>query len=201
MRCHQGCYESGVRRLAAAATVIVLALTAPTSVGASTLTWADLRGGTVVLLRHALAPGIGDPANFDLDDCRTQRNLSSLGRRQAQEIGAKVRAAGVDVSAVLSSPWCRSRETARLLDIGPVYTRQFLGSSFTARPAIAAAREGRTRALIDDHAGRPGVLFIVGHQVNIADVTGVAPSSGEAVVVRSDGRGGLRVLGTIPAPG
>ena len=192
-----------MHRVAVAILASLMAFVTMTPAAADTRSWSDLRDGkgVVVLMRHAIAPGTGDPANFDLRDCRTQRNLSAEGRRQAREIGERIRAAGVPVAGVLSSPWCRSRDTARLLDIGPVSTRSHLGSSFGAREVVAAARELRTRDVIHDHAGRPGVLFMVGHQVNITDVTGVAPASGAAVVVRSDGRGKISVLATIPAPG
>src|SRR6059058_1594518 len=78
--------------------------------------WALLRGGgQVVLVRHALTdPGVGDPPGFDLDQCSTQRNLSEAGRREAEKLGQVLRAHDVPVAAVLTSPWCRCRETARL---------------------------------------------------------------------------------------
>lgn len=185
--------------IAVAVGLCVLAMLSP--VAAAAQSWSNLRDGKgiVVLMRHAIAPGGGDPSNFDLRDCRTQRNLSGEGRRQAREIGERIRSARVPVAAVLSSPWCRARETARLLDIGPVLTRSYLGSSFGAQRPVADARARRMRDVIHEHAHGSGVLFLVGHQVNIADVTGVAPASGEAVVVRSDGRGGIVVVGTIPA--
>lgn len=79
--------------------------------------WSALRGGEhVVLMRHAVAPGTGDPAGFELDDCSTQRNLSERGREQARATGERFRANGVTDAAVYSSQWCRCLETARLLD-------------------------------------------------------------------------------------
>ncbi|MEE3088581.1 MAG: histidine phosphatase family protein, partial [Actinomycetota bacterium] len=84
---------------------------------ASERVWKDLREGRgmVILYRHALAPGGGDPPEFDVNDCSTQRNLSDAGRRQARDMGAALRQNKVDVRRVLSSPWCRSRETAELM--------------------------------------------------------------------------------------
>ena len=83
--------------------------------------WAALdRPGAFAIMRHALAPGTGDPAGFTLEDCSTQRNLDDRGRAQALAIGAAFRARGVQFDAVLSSQWCRCQETASLLELGEV---------------------------------------------------------------------------------
>ena len=76
--------------------------------------------GTVIFMRHALAPGNGDPANFNLKDCQTQRNLDETGRRQARGIGKRIAAANLSLAGIYSSEWCRCLETAFLLDLGPV---------------------------------------------------------------------------------
>ena len=76
--------------------------------------WSAMRDGAIVLFRHANAPGGGDPPGFRLGDCTTQRNLDDAGRRQAQRIGEAFRARGIRVGAVLSSQWCRTRDTATL---------------------------------------------------------------------------------------
>ena len=76
--------------------------------------------GIVAILRHAFAPGIGDPEKFALDDCSTQRNLDARGREQVRKIGAAIRDAGATVDRILTSQWCRCRDTARFLDLGPV---------------------------------------------------------------------------------
>ena len=91
--------------------------------------------GHIVMMRHALAPGTGDPSNFALGDCATQRNLSEAGRRQARRTGQFLREAGVRAARVLSSQWCRCLETARLLDLGPVEPLPALNSFFEARSA------------------------------------------------------------------
>ena len=89
------------------------------------------RGGYVALMRHAEAPGgSGDPAGFKLDDCSTQRNLSAKGRHDATAIGEKFRAAGVAVAKLLSSPWCRCVETARLMELGPFETAPTFANAF-----------------------------------------------------------------------
>lgn len=164
--------------------------------------WQQLRTGRgyVVLLRHALAPGTGDPAGFRLGDCSTQRNLSTEGRRQAIAIGAQWRRQDLPVDRVLTSRWCRARDTARLLAVGKVRAYPALDSSFTVPDSVADRRAAKVRALIERHRGRPGVLVLVGHQVNIVDVTGVAPASGGAVVVKANADGSVRVVGTLPAP-
>ncbi|MEM6434725.1 MAG: histidine phosphatase family protein [Cyanobacteria bacterium P01_D01_bin.115] len=87
----------------------------------------------VVVLRHALAPGSGDLANFQLDDCATQRNLSTEGRAQAQQIGQGFRDRGVAVRQVWSSQWCRCLDTAELMAVGPVAPLPALNSFFRDR--------------------------------------------------------------------
>lgn len=186
---------------AALALSVVPALTA-TATPATTDIWQELRTGRgyVVMLRHALAPGTGDPAGFRLGDCSTQRNLSAEGRRQAIAIGAQWRRERMPVDRVLTSRWCRARDTARLLAVGKVTAYPALDSSFTVSDTAAARRAAQVRALIANHRGEPGVLVLVGHQVNITDVTGVVPASGQAVVVKARPDGTVRVVGTLPAP-
>ena len=186
---------------AALALSVVPALTA-TATPATTDIWQELRTGRgyVVMLRHALAPGTGDPAGFRLGDCSTQRNLSAEGRRQAIAIGAQWRRERMPVDRVLTSRWCRARDTARLLAVGKVTSYPALDSSFTVSDTAAARRAAQVRALIASHRGEPGVLVLVGHQVNITDVTGVVPASGQAVVVKARSDGTVRVVGTLPAP-
>jgi phosphohistidine phosphatase SixA len=139
-------------------------------------------GGKVVLMRHALAPGTGDPANFAVEDCATQRNLSDDGRAQARRIGDRFRDWGVQVDAVLSSRWCRSLDTARLA-FGEERVEPFppLDSFFGYRPAEPA----QTAAVRERIAGFDGggVLVMVTHQVNITALTGIFPRSGEAIIL------------------
>ena len=158
--------------------------------------WAALRAGdAVALIRHAMAPGTGDPAGFKLEDCATQRNLSEEGRRQARQIGAAFRQNGISSARVWSSRWCRCLETARLLELGPVEPFAPLDSFFSQRgrgPAqTAALREFLGRA----DAGSPRVL--VTHQVNITELTGVVPRSGELIVVQPAADGSVRVMGRL----
>lgn len=163
--------------------------------GASAL-WDALRGGGhVVLMRHALAPGTGDPADFRLDDCSTQRNLSQQGRDQARAIGNAFRSNGVDVGRVLSSQWCRCLETARLLDLGEVEEEPMLNSFFGNR-ARGPAQTEALEAFLSRPVDGP-TLVLVTHQVNITGATDVFPRSGEMVVIRPDGERSFTVLGSL----
>lgn len=157
--------------------------------------WSAVRGGTaVVIMRHALAPGTGDPVNFDVGDCTTQRNLSDEGRQQAVAIGDRFRANGIAEAEVLSSAWCRCLETAELLGFGPAENLPALDSFFRNRERS----ETQTMALKDWLASRPpdaGPAVLVTHQVNITALTGVFPRSGEMVVVRTTPGGEVRLLG------
>ena len=159
--------------------------------------WQTLqRGEAVALMRHALAPGTGDPPEFVVGDCDTQRNLSAEGRAQARAIGERFRDNGIEAAQVYSSRWCRCLDTARLLGIGDVTPFDGLSSFFRDRDA-EPERTAATRALIAERAapGRPP-LVLVTHQVNITALTGVFPGSGEMVVVRA-GADGPETLGRI----
>lgn len=136
----------------------------------------------VLLLRHALAPGTGDPADFVLGDCSTQRNLSEEGRSQARAIGQAFRDRGIDVQQVLSSQWCRCLETAELMDLGEVESFPPLNSFFRDR-RTAEAQTTEVQKFLRGQAAQPGVLVMVTHQVNITALTDVVPQSGEAVVM------------------
>jgi broad specificity phosphatase PhoE len=156
-------------------------------------------GGHVVLLRHASAPGLGDPPGFRLDDCTSQRNLSAAGRGEAMRIGETLRRHSVRVDAVYSSEWCRCVETARLLGAGPVTPFPPL-NSFFQRPEAEAAQMAELRAWLA--ALKPaGTVVLVTHQVVITALTGLYPASGEIIVVRPGAGPDPAVVGRIPPPG
>ncbi len=188
-------------RLASRRIVVVLglalllgALPGPSAAGESAA-WQGLRsGGHVALIRHALAPGTGDPAAFTLEDCSTQRNLSDRGRGQAARIGDRFRERGIETARVLSSQWCRCLETAELLGLGPVEELPILNSFFERRENEERQTRGLEGWLAEQDLDRPVVL--VTHQVNITALTGVFPTSGEMVVIRRSQDGGLVVVGT-----
>ncbi|SMC84970.1 Phosphohistidine phosphatase SixA [Fulvimarina manganoxydans] len=152
--------------------------------------------GIHLLMRHAIAPGTGDPANFELGDCSTQRNLSDEGRRQAEAIGARLKDNGVPIDVVLTSQWCRSRDTADRLSVAPVEDAPFLNSFFRDRgSADAQTQDALARIEALDAAGEKAVL--VTHQVNITALTDVFPRSGEIILVSRNENGDLESRGRI----
>jgi len=176
-----------MRRIHSRLGTLVLALALAclgATAGASDLL-ALLRGGhAVALIRHANAPGVGDPPGMHLDDCTTQRNLDAAGRREAVALGARLREAGIHDARVFTSRWCRSRDTAALLGFGPPTALPPLDSFFDAR----AAGEAQTRALRDFlNRLAPGApVVLVTHQVNITALTAVNPAPAEMVFVAAE---------------
>ena len=153
--------------------------------------------GHVLLLRHAHAPGIGDPAGMVLGDCATQRNLDERGRAQAKKLGERLRAAGVSGGRVYTSQWCRCRETARLLDVGSVEELPML-NSFFAEPEEKTARVSALRAFIDQLPRDGRTVVLVTHQVTITALTGFFPASGEGLVLKLRAEGGFARAGELP---
>lgn len=146
----------------------------------------------IVLMRHALAPGGGDPAGFRLENCNTQRNLSRAGRAQAETIGAELRARGVVFDKIWSSAWCRCQDTATLLGLGAVQVEPSLNSFFGGQ----GDRLGQTAATLSRLSQSKGRRMLVTHQVNITALTGIFPQSGEMIVVEMQ-KGQLAVTGRI----
>jgi phosphohistidine phosphatase SixA len=163
--------------------------------------WQALKEGrAVALMRHAYAPGVGDPENFRLDDCGTQRNLSVEGAIEARRTGDIFRSHGIEEAEVRSSQWCRCLETGDWLKLGPVEPMPALNSFFGDRDAAPE----QTAAMRDFLATRTGTtpLVLVTHQVNITALTDLTPRSGEIVVIAppSTASGEIEVLGRIPPP-
>ncbi len=160
---------------------LALLLAGPAS-AAETEAWQALREGrAVLLLRHATAPGTGDPASFRLDDCRTQRNLNQAGREQAQRWGQLLCSQRIEPLRLLSSRWCRARDTASAMGLAVVEPVPAL-DSFFAQPGRGAER---TRELVQRvNAEARGVpLVLVSHQVNITALTGIYPASAEGLIL------------------
>lgn len=182
---------------------LMLPLTGPAS-GSETdreRLWSMLAApGHVVLMRHADAPGTGDPTSFRLGDCTTQRNLGERGRAQARRLGEAFRRRSIPVALILTSQWCRARETAELMALGPVEDEPAALNSFFGRPG---EREAATAALRRRLAALPSgaaLVVMVTHQVNITALTGVFPASGELVVLKRDARGDVAMVGRLPPP-
>lgn len=186
----------------------VLALGLAGLAGVATPLWAgDLAGSLaarthVLLIRHALAPGVGDPPDFVLERCETQRNLDGAGRQQAVRIGQWLRDQGLSQASVFTSPWCRCRNTAELLGLGRV-TVEFSLGSFFAEPAQAPVQNQRLQAFIS-RALREKVkgqaLILVTHHVNIRELVGQDIGVGDMVLARVDRNGRVLSYRRFPSP-
>lgn len=155
--------------------------------------------GIVTLIRHARAPGTGDPAGFTLADCSTQRNLSEQGRRDALKLGEALRGVGVHDADVRSSQWCRCVETARLLGVGRVQVAPFLNSFFAGRGDEAASTRALRAAIVQKLDSRRPTLFVT-HQVNITALLGVVPVEGEVIFVRATAAGTVDLVSRVRLP-
>lgn len=144
----------------------------------------------LMLMRHALAPGVGDPSDFKHGKCHTQRNLNEQGRDQARVIGTWLKSRGVHTAQVFSSPWCRCVDTAQGLGLGPVMVESALGSFF----GTPQQRQTQTRSLeafvIKALARKKtAALILVSHHVNIEAYSGQVLNSGEMLVAQVDSNG------------
>jgi len=176
----------------AAAAVLLWAGSAPASADAQL--WEKLQsGGYVVLLRHGLTePGVGDPPGFKLSDCRTERKLNAEGRAESKRLGEAFRRRQVPIAQVLSSEWCRCKDTAELA-FGRYETWPALNNLFGRHDNAAAQRSA-----ILDRASRfrgAGNLVLVSHGSTIVQVAGINPAMGEMVVMRPAGAGKLELVG------
>jgi phosphohistidine phosphatase SixA len=177
----------------------LVTLWASTAQAAEAEAWQALREGRAVLiLRHANAPGLGDPAGFRLNDCRTQRNLDQAGRQQAQRWGQLLRSQGIEPLRLLSSRWCRAQDTASEMALAAVEALPEL-DSFFAQPRRGAEKTSQLLAQIN--AQPRGVpLVLVSHQVNITALSGIFPASGEGLILALPLSQPARILGRVAAP-
>ena len=138
-------------------------------------------GGKLIFIRHAYAPGSGDPNNFNLNDCSTQRNLSKGGRKQAKSIGEFFRENKIKIDKVLSSEWCRCKETAKIA-FKDFSTNSFLNSFYSSK--YEKNKNKQVKALNDyiKKFKSNKNLILVTHYVLISEVLNYGPSSGEIVV-------------------
>jgi phosphohistidine phosphatase SixA len=153
-------------------------------------------GGHILMIRHALAPGIGDPANFKIGECTTQRNLNDHCREQAQNIGKGLRAKGINTAKVYSSQWCRCLETAELLDMGTVAELPALNSFFD-RPQDRGPSLKKLRAFIALQPADGPLIILVTHQVTISAIADENVSSGEGVLLKINENAPYEVAGRV----
>src|SRR5262245_34287698 len=160
--------------------ILAAALGARGAGEASEPLWALLKdGGHVILIRHAITtPGVGDPPGMRLEDCSTQRNLTDPGRSDARRLGEAYRARAIPIDRVLSSPWCRCLETARLA-FGTVETWLPLSNLYD-RPENRAAQVSQMKAVAGERRAG-GNLVLVSHGSTISALTGISPGTAEMV--------------------
>lgn len=159
------------------------------------------RADHVLLMRHALAPGVGDPAGYVLTDCTTQRNLNAEGLAQAQRTGQWLRAQGVKSAQVFSSPWCRCLDTAKNLDYGPVEIEPSL-ASFFENAQLAHSTNTQLQKFISQQIITKGqkALVLVTHHVNILAFMGENVNSGDMVLAQVDAKGKMLRYTLYPSP-
>ena len=138
-------------------------------------------GGKLIFIRHAYAPGSGDPNNFNLNDCTTQRNLSENGRKQAQLIGKFFRENKIEIDKVLSSEWCRCKETAEIA-FNDFSTNSFLNSFYSSKYAKNKDKQIKTLNNYIKKFKSNKNLILVTHYVLISEILNYSPSSGEIIV-------------------
>ena len=166
--------------------IIFLYLTTPISADLDKNLMNQLdEGEKLIFIRHAYAPGNGDPNNFNLNDCSTQRNLNVDGRRQSKFIGEFFRENKIKIHKVLSSEWCRCKETANIA-FKDFETKDFLNSFYSAQFAKNKKIQiNNLRKYIDNWKSDKNLVLIT-HYVLISELLDYAPSSGEIVIANKD---------------
>ena len=149
-------------------------------------------GGKLIFIRHAYAPGSGDPDNFNLNDCSTQRNLSEDGKKQAQLIGVFFKENKIKIDKILSSEWCRCKETAKIA-FKNFSTNSFLNSFYSSK--FAKNKDKQVKALKEyiKKFKSDKNLVLVTHYVLISEILNYGPSSGEIVVSNKN----LNIIGSL----
>ena len=149
-------------------------------------------GGKIIFIRHARAPGNGDPENFNIYDCSTQRNLSESGRIQSKKIGNFFTENEIEIKNVYSSEWCRCKETATLA-FKEFETKSFLNSFFSSK--FAHNRNSQMREFqkfLLEWDKKTNLIFVT-HYVVITEILGYPPSSGEIVISNQN----LKIIDTL----
>jgi phosphohistidine phosphatase SixA len=147
-------------------------------------------GSHVLLMRHADAPGYGDPKNYQISQCSTQRNLGDLGRKQAKNTGDWLSSQGIEQAKVYSSPWCRCIDTASLLNKGVVKKEAALGSFFDDMSQAKRQTDELVKLIAVERKQNPTMpIIMVTHHVNIESYMGMVVNSGDMVLVKVDPTG------------
>ena len=186
-----------MRKMTLGALVFLLSLIAQASELSEKLRSSDY----VLMMRHTSAPGVGDPINYTLDDCRTQRNLSPEGRAQAVLIGDWLKKQGVRSADIYSSIWCRCKDTAALLNFDGFRVEPALASFFDEM-SKAPERNLALKRFISEKIKTKGdkAIVMVTHHVNIFEFSGENVASGDMVLVKVNAGGDLVSYRIIPRP-
>jgi phosphohistidine phosphatase SixA len=155
----------------------------------------------VLLMRHANAPGVGDPAGYKLQDCKTQRNLDARGREQAQRTGQWLRSQGVGNALVFSSAWCRCKETAENLAFGTPEPEASLNSFFDNMRQGPQSNLNLQKFIANQLKTKGDkALVLVTHQVNITEFTGETVGTGDMVLAKVNAAGKMLSFKVYPSP-
>ena len=157
--------------------------------------WAEAKeGAKIILIRHALAPGGGDPPGFKIEDCKTQRNLDKVGIEQSKVIGKLFKKNKIPVDKVLSSQWCRCKDTAKYA-FNNYFEFPALNSTFQSSFAKNEPKQlKQLQTFVNNWDGDGGNLVLITHYSIITAITNAVPSSGEIVITDKK----FNVLNTIP---
>jgi len=182
-------------------TMLGLVMSASLHASASELSEALKKSDYVLLMRHALAPGIGDPAGYKLQECKSQRNLDAKGREQAQRTGQWLKAQGVGSALLFSSAWCRCKETAENLAFGTTVIETSLNSFFDDMRQGPQSNANLQKFIANQlKAKGDKALVLVTHQVNITQFTGETIGSGDMVLAKVNAAGKMISFKTYPSP-
>lgn len=158
-------------------------------------------GHHVLLMRHADAPGYGDPAGYQLDKCSTQRNLGERGKKQAILIGQWLTNQGITSAKLISSPWCRCIDTAKLLNKGQVSITPALGSFFDDMKQEREQTRNLEKLIQTQLNENPKIpIILVTHHVNIQAFTGKVVNVGDMVLAKVDINGKFVSQQIYPSP-
>ena len=139
-------------------------------------------GGKLIFIRHAYAPGGGDPDNFDVSNCASQRNLNEDGIEQSKRIGNFFLEKNITIDKILSSEWCRCKQTAKYA-FKNYETKSFLNSFFSKKFSHKKAKQIKElKEYIKKWNGKGNLIFVT-HYVVISEILNIPVSSGEIVVV------------------
>jgi phosphohistidine phosphatase SixA len=182
-------------------TLFTLGVLASVLAHASDLSEKLLLPDHVLLMRHTLAPGVGDPANYTLAKCETQRNLSTEGREQAVVVGDWLRYQGVNNAAVYTSVWCRCKDTAQLMGFKGWQVEPTLASFFDEMHKAKAQNQKLQRFIAEKIKSKgKQALILVTHHVNIFEFVGENVSSGDLVLAKVDVKGEILSYRVISRP-